>query len=140
MSDIKRILQQALDNAQRIKEELPYLIQPENACYDMILLADENQRLEALLKTQEQQLAKFKDCVAVHAMKDADRYAWLKSKAKEELVKESIHINALNLQTRHIFPELVALNCIGASYTIDEAIDAQIEYDKEQLLKASEGL
>jgi hypothetical protein len=53
MSDIKRTLQQALDNAQRIKEELPYLIQPENSCYDMILLDDEIQRLEALLEKKD---------------------------------------------------------------------------------------
>ena len=47
---MKRTLEQSLKNAERLREEIPQLIQPEPTEYDMILLADEVYKMRVLIK------------------------------------------------------------------------------------------
>ncbi len=50
-----RTLEQSLRNAERIREELPELVQPEAEAYDMVNLADEIYRLRKELEVAVQQ-------------------------------------------------------------------------------------
>jgi hypothetical protein len=45
-----RTLEQALANAERIRGEIPHLIQPENTAFDMVLLADRISDLEEAMQ------------------------------------------------------------------------------------------
>lgn len=45
-----RTLKQAMKSSDKLKEELPHLIQPDNSDYDMVVLADEVKRLQAIEK------------------------------------------------------------------------------------------
>ncbi len=46
---MRRTLEQSLKNAERLKKEIPELIQPEAEAFDMVNLADEIKRLQTAL-------------------------------------------------------------------------------------------
>lgn len=50
MSKETRTLEDALINAERLRSELPHLVQPEATCYDMINMADEIYKLRGQLE------------------------------------------------------------------------------------------
>ena len=59
---MNRTLEQSLRNAERIREEIPELIQPEAEAYDMVNLADEvyrlRKKLDAAIRQEREACAK----------------------------------------------------------------------------------
>ena len=68
-----RTLEDALRNAERIRKEIPLLVQPEDTAYDMVLLADEIYTLRRGETTTK------KKCHRWDAFFDPTNGSWLES-------------------------------------------------------------
>ena len=105
-----RTLDIALRNAERLRQELPHLIQPSGTDIDMVILADEIKRLRAKL---------------AEAERDAARYRWLRD---EQFRYGSPPLAAIVWKANYNRQCSDWVNSIDAAH-IDAAIDAAMQQE-----------
>lgn len=64
--------------------------------------------------------------VSVELLKDAERYAWLKSHVGEQRTQRSLMNEFSENKTEYVFPRLIAWADFCGQITLDEAIDLKI--------------